>query len=102
MASQGRARSGGVCCQDEFVRRLRGLVGEAVVFVEGLERAGAVSFAVVEDDDVVAEEARVVRFVGDSVGAGKSLGWLRVPTILDVLCDPIASYTRPREVFVAP
>lgn len=36
--------------------------------------------AVVADVDAV--EERVVRFVGDSVGAGKSFGWLRVPTMV--------------------
>lgn len=59
------------------------LVGDgsfsAMVDEVGFGIEGAVLWFVLVVDAV---EERVVRLVGDSMGGGKSLGWLRVPTMI--------------------
>ena len=80
----GRTRSGGDVMFVALVNDL-GLEGESygevvVGLRTGLELEGDVDGVV----DGCSEErvVRFVSFVGDSVGGGKSLGWLRVATIM--------------------
>jgi hypothetical protein len=87
IASQIRVRVEGVCVQRPAARAREGAaalvrVMEVVVEVLGLEGVGV-------GEALRAVELRVARLVGEDsaalglrVGGGKSLGWLRVATIL--------------------
>lgn len=107
MASQMRVRLDGVCDQPELrVGRAFAAIDEEVNVVRGREivwrgevagGGGAAWLLVVEDMRLVrlvgeavgadgSIDVRVERLVGDSVGAdSKSLGWLRVATIVPLL-----------------
>jgi len=58
-------------------------MGTCLVFEVNGEGAWVDGGVISTEDEVVDPDERIVRFAGDSVGAGgKSFGWFLVPTIL--------------------
>lgn len=100
-ASHGIKAGCGLCAHDGATRldvvcwredEGRDFVGDAFDSRLTRDGFGITGGAACVEEDVVASEERVVRFVGDSVGGGgKSLGWFLVATMIESVCYSVGN-----------